>query len=194
MKTKNVEIKRMVKGALLLGLSCMVLTSCGGKKNQTNSADVTGTSPIFSNPQQQNDYNQIKAQFPCESGQRVDQNFQLQVAASQGNTISGAMTPGGAAGASNQTYFGVNAGFKDLMVVTQTGGNTFNVHLSLCAIRGQFSWFIGGDAQLTNFYLDFATLNTSVSCSYGNVDQANVRFTNSSFGQDGRSFTRVCQQ
>lgn len=193
MKTKNLEFKKIAKGVLLLGLSSVLLTSCGGKKNQTNS-EVQGNAPIFSNPQQQNDYNQIKAQYPCDSGQRVEQNFVLNVSATQGNTIAGQMTPGGAAGASTQSYFGINTGFKDIMVITQAGNNQFNVHLSLCAVRGQTTWFIGGDAQLSNFVLDFATLSTSVSCSYGNIDQANVRFMNNKFGQDGRSFTKVCWQ
>lgn len=194
MKTKKLKFKKVVRGALLLGLSSVLLTSCGGKKNQTNSANVGTTAPIFSNPQQQNDYNQLKGQFPCESGQRVEQNFQLQVQGMQGNTISGPLAPGGVGGSPLKTYIGVNTGFKDLIVVTQTSTTSFNVNLSLCAVKGQFSWFIGGDAVLSNFYLDFATLNQQVSCSYGNVDQANVRFTNSSFGQDGRSFTKVCWQ
>lgn len=193
MKTKNVEFKKIAKGVMLLGLSSMLLTSCGVKKNQMNTG-VTGNAPIFSNPQQQNDYNQLKAQYPCQSGQRVEQNFVLNVSGVQGNTIAGTMTPGGAAGASTQSYFGINTGFKDIMVITQAGQNQFNIHLSLCAVQGQTTWFIGGDAQLSNFVLDFATLSTSVSCSYGNIVQANVRFTNSKFGQDGRSFTQVCWQ
>ena len=193
MKTKNVEFKKMAKGVLLLGLSSVLLTSCGGKKNQTNS-DVQGNAPIFQIHSSKMITTNLRHSIHVILAKGVEQNFVLNVSATQGNTIAGQMTPGGASGASTQSYFGINAGFKDIMVITQAGNNQFNVHLSLCAIQGQTTWFIGGNAQLSNFILDFATLNTSVSCSYGNIDQANVRFMNSNFGQDGRSFTKVCWQ
>lgn len=200
MKTKKTNhIVKVAKIASIMGMSALLLTSCG-KKNAADPNANNQLGPVFTNQQVQNDYNAIKAQYPCDNGQTrvADIPLHLPAGVQQGGFLGGSLNPGHAGGTAIDTFIGVNYGFKDLLVVTRVsnGGQiSYNFTLSLCSQIGQSGiWFIGGDAQLTNFQAQGVMPVSSMGCSFGNVDSGNIAFNNSNFGMDGRSFTRVCWQ
>ncbi|MBT7608973.1 MAG: hypothetical protein HN576_04410 [Bacteriovoracaceae bacterium] len=200
MKTNtNHPLAKVAKIAAIMSMSALLMTSCG-KKNQSDSNAVTGQSPVFSNPQQQADYNSLKSQYTCDGGeQRLgDIPLSLVNGGNQGGTLNGQLQNGHVGGAPTETFVGINYGFKDLLIITKVsnGGQvSYNFTLSLCSKRGQSGmWFIGGDAQLSNFQANAVLPVSSINCSFGNVVNGNIAFSNSNFGQDGRSFTQVCWQ
>jgi hypothetical protein len=200
MKTKtNHPLTKIAKIAAIMSMSSLLMTSCG-KKNQADSDAINDFSPVFSNPQQQADYNSIKSQYPCDAGEQRLGDIPLSLAngGNQGGTLNGQLQNGHVGGTPAETFIGINYGFKDLLIITKVnnGGQvSYNFTLSLCSQRGQSGlWFIGGDASLSNFQASSVLPVSSLNCSFGNVVNGNIAFTNSNFGQDGRSFTQVCWQ
>jgi hypothetical protein len=201
MKTNKLHpLIKMAKVAAIIAMSGLLMTSCG-KKNVVDSNEISGTSPVGLNPQQQSEYNSLKSQYPCDGGEQRIADIPLSLqngGQQQGGSLSGPLQPGHLSGQASDTFVGINYGFKDLLIITKVnnGGQvSYNFTLSLCSNRGQSGvWFIGGDAQLTNFQASGILPTSSIGCSFGNIVTGNIAFQNSTVGQDGRSFTQVCWQ
>lgn len=200
MKTNKLHpLAKMAKVAAIMSMSALLMTSCG-KNNEADSNATVNTEQVFSNPQQQAEYNSLKSQFPCDGGEQriADIPLSLQTSGQQGGTLSGPLQLGHLGGQASDTFVGINYGFKDLLIISKVnnGGQiSYNFTLSLCSKRVGQTWFIGGDSQLTGFQASGVLPVSSIGCSFGNVVNGNIAFQNSNFGgQDGRSFTQVCWQ
>ncbi len=187
----------------LFSLSISAQENCIQNQVDTNRAVdslISNASPFFYSRDQDatNRLEKLKNLHQCEHGRGKDRVFQISSNVFNGNVISGIMSDGSSEEGSLEHYFGVNQGFKDILVISHVGDGKFNVLLSMCNQRvhsgGMTLEFVSDDIKFSDYHLDFAVLNTNPVCESGNISSANVRFMNPSFGQDGRSFTQACWQ
>ncbi len=188
-RKKQGPLIKLAKVVTLIALSALTFTSCGKKNN----ADPKNVATPYAPPA----FNSLKSQSFCPNGrQRIgDIPLSMSSGQSQGNSLSGVLQPNHVGGTVVETYIGVHKTFKDLLVITKVdnGGRiSFNLTLSLCSYQStQGVWHIGGGAQLSNFVARRINLSSNLGCLSNNVDKAIISFSNSSFGQDGREFTRI---
>lgn len=198
--------RSFLKKTLILGMASALVVGCGSdKKNEADDANnsvVNGTSPVFGNTNvgqsAANYWNQLKSQYQCSNGGRMqDLTFVLQ-GQSNGGSIAGALQSGSAGGSVSATYTGVNLGTKDLVFLTQMSSGQFNVVLSLCTWSGSYGYgygnteFIGPNAGMTNFRVDYMTLSNSYNCPTGKVLDGWVTFFSQTYGGDiPTRFTQV---
>ena len=202
--------RSFLKKTLILGVASALVVGCGSdKKNEAedtnNNNNVNGTSPIFNgnNNVGQNAaqyWNQLKSQYQCSNGGRMeDMTFTLQ-GQGYGGSIQGALQNGASGGSVSATYAGVNLGTRDLVFITQMSGGQYNVVLSLCTWSGNFGYgypqqgnteFIGPNAGMSNFRVDYMTLSNSYNCPAGKVLDGWVTFYSQTYG--GEIPTRFTQ-
>lgn len=192
---KNQPTKRLflnkVGHKALLALSLIALASCGQKDNKVsgnvgggynNSGPQSGTQ--YNTPNlgsgNANQFQQIKASFPCRQGQRLQQDVTFHTqgfnhGGSRTNVI-GPYQPGPIGGTVSQIYVGVSV-WNDIMMVSRVGSGSqvqgYNVTLSMCSYQANGVPLIDNSRPLTNFQSQSAIIiDSDVHCGFGSVDSA----------------------
>jgi len=194
------KCKSIAKKIGVLGLTTLMIASCGSKDNKTSNANgnplnvPVNTSPIFGDPnsgvgaQDLNTWTNLKNQTNCQQGRMQDLTFTV---SSQGNyygggSVSGQLQQGQTNGSSQGTFYG-RSGQGDLMFVSRvtTGSSqlSYNVVLSYCIYQDYIAQYIGPNAGMSNFQLQNMQLTQSSSCSSGNVTSAVVGFISPNYSQ-----------
>lgn len=205
---------------ILTGLATSLIISCGSDKtNEAKNTTATTTntnSPIFNTNTNSGQnlgqyWNQLKSQNQCLTGSRMpDMNFVLHQSQYGGNTIQGPLQQSGQAGGSiSATYIGRNWGTNDLVYISQMSSGQFNIILSMCTWNGGYGGgvnypqqfgnqyngggteYIGPNAGMNNFRIDYMTLSNSTSCPTGQVLDGWVSFYSQTYG--GEIPTRFTQ-
>ena len=152
--------------------------------------------PIFTGPNDQKEFNNLKLQYPCNknygNGPRVNQSFTI-LGESFDNFIYGQLIPGIKTGNSVSTYFGANPETGNLIYLNKISSKdqvSYNVTISFCPFKGQYGTdFIGGSAELSNFFINTNIINFS-SCKSGEVN-GSVGFNSSTAGHMTSQFLPV---
>ena len=134
-------------------------------------------------------WDHLKVVHQCEHGRMQDLTFSLNKAPGSNGVVQGSMIPGFIKGENGKTFFGANYGSKDLIVIEKNDKGT-NVIVSLCMSEDrsedfnmfgmEFNYnqgrFIGPNAGLRNFQIDYALLEENRNCSEGQILDGHMTF------------------
>ena len=197
----------MFRKLIALALMGLMVISCGDKKNKvadttSNPFGFTGnaglpaeqTSQIASvingiqcdyHGAAQTDNNRKRYQFRANTGAQQGSNTTLYTSWAQG-AISQQQV--------YKTFIG-RSYEGDVMIIYQTA-STYEMDLYLCPARSNTTgtWFIGGDAQISNFTFSGYNLDTDVNCGRGSIDSGSFSFSSNRAGNVGKLISKVCWQ
>lgn len=212
MKTfKQLKWRSTAKKIAMMALSTTLFVGCGSDKDNTvQNQGPSGTSTVVNNSVganivQNQSWNTLKSQYQCATSRMNDLNFTL---AGQANSysIGGQLNDGYTHGNISSQYIGVNYGTKDLLLIQKVdngGAVSYNVTLSFCVYGSQQQYyypnqpqqaateFIGPNAGMSNFQLNYASLGNNTYCGFNSVLDAYVTFY--SQGYNGNIPTRFAQ-
>lgn len=194
---KHFKAAKVAKKLALIGIASVLVAGCG-KDNKVDKNDqfLAGNNPVFTSAQDQSYWNSLRTKYSCaaapfasQGAQRLgDQNFTLQGGQSNANYIAGQLQPGFGGGSSGESYVGMNQGTHDLIYITKVSNGqtvTYNVIVSLCSWQGQFNYYIGGNAQLSNFQIPSngpVQFQAAANCPTGLISGGWVTFDSSTYG------------
>jgi hypothetical protein len=182
--------RRIIKSIIALSMTALLFTSCGkDTENEIVANDTnTVTNPVIIGVGTgANDFwNTLKSQNACPQGssRMADMPFNMQGSA-YGAQIAGSLQPGNSSGTINQTYTGMNQGTKDLLFIAQVNnGNqiSYNVVVSLCRWNNGYVEYIGDNAGLSNFGIQYMSLSNSSNCPTGEIMDGWLTFSSQTYG------------
>ncbi len=182
--------RRIIKSIIALSMTALLFTSCGkDTENEIVANDSnSNTSPIFVGvgTGATDFWNNLKSQNACPQGssRMADKPFNMQGSAN-GAQISGSLQSGNTSGTVTQTYTGMNAGTKDLVFIAQVNnGNqiSYNVVVSLCRWNNGYVEYIGDNAGLSNFGIQYMSLSNSTNCPTGEIMDGWLTFSSQTYG------------